>query len=126
MSNTPAPFGKPPRPDKPRRHLMDPNGPRPTSNPYLEDEGMTRVQQWVMSSLVVTTIAHLSAGLIIAAMFLPNPKTSSEVGLVLIGGVFGALGVLSALAIHKKPLASWWVLPGFLVPTAIGLALVLR
>ncbi len=87
---------------------------------------MTRVQQWVMSSLVVTTILHLSAGLIIAAMFLPNPKTSSEIGLVVIGGAFGAIAVLSALAIHKKPLASWWVLVGFIVPTAIGLVLVLR
>ncbi len=87
---------------------------------------MTRVQQWVMSSLAVTTIAHLSAGLIIAAMFLPNPNLASEVGLVVIAGAFGAIAVVSALAIHKKPLASWWVSIGFLVPTAVGLVLVLR
>jgi hypothetical protein len=104
---------------------MDPNNPRP-SNPYLEDAAMIRVQQWVLSTLAVTTIAHLCAGLIIASLFLPNPNRASEIGLNLIAGAFGAIAACSALAIHKKPLASWSVLVGFLVPTAIGLTLVLR
>ncbi len=105
---------------------MDPNGPRPTHNPYLEDARMIRVQQWVFSSLVVTTILHLSAGLIIAAMYLDNPNLAAQIGLNVIAGAFGAIAALSALAIHKKPLASWWVPIGFLVPTAVGLFLVLR
>lgn len=125
MPSTPQPAGEPARTDKRRRHLMDPNGPRPTSNPYLEDASMTRVQQWVLSSLAVTTILHLSAGLIIAAMHLDDPKLSAEVGLNVIASAFGAIAVVSALAIHKKPLASWWVLIGFLVPTTVGLILVL-
>lgn len=87
---------------------------------------MIRVQQWVVSSLVVTTIAHLSVGLIIAAMTLPNAHLSAEIGLNVIAGAFGALAVVSALAIHKKPLVSWWVPIGFLVPAAVGLILVLR
>lgn len=105
---------------------MDPNGPRPTSNPYLEDASMIRVQQWVMSTLAVTTIAHLSVGLIIAAMFLPKPTLVSEIGLTVIAGAFGALAATAALAIHKKSLASWWVIVGFLIPTAVGLILFLR
>ncbi|GGO74746.1 hypothetical protein [Nocardioides deserti] len=126
MSNTSERPTEAPRPDKRRRHLMDPNGPKPTHNPYLEDARMIRVQQWVMSSLAVTTILHLSVGLILAAMFLPNPSLASEIGLTIIAGAFGAIAVVAALAIHKKPLASWWVVAGFVVPTAVGLFLVLR
>ncbi len=126
MSSTPERPTNASRPDKRRRHLMDPNGPKPTHNPYLEDARMIRVQQWVMSSLTVTTILHLSVGLIVAAMFLPNPSLASEIGLNLIAGAFGATAVAAALAIHKKPLASWWVAVGFTVPTAVGLFLVLR
>jgi len=115
-----------PRPAKRRRHLMDPDGPKPTFNPYLEDASMIRVQQWVMSTLAVTTFAHLSVGLILAAIFLREPTLAAEIGLNIIAGAFGAIGAVSALAIHKKPLASWWVVVGFVVPAGAGLFLVLR
>lgn len=125
MPSAQDPVRKPSHPNKRRRHLMDPNNP-PKSNPYLEDARMIRVQQWVMSSLAVTTILHLSAGIIIAAMFLPDPTLASQIGLTVIAGAFGAIASLSALAIHKKPLASWWVSIGFLVPTTAGLIMVPR
>ncbi|WP_426243133.1 hypothetical protein [Nocardioides sp. LHG3406-4] len=102
-----------------RRHLMDPNAPRPTRDPDA-DRSLTRVQQWVMSTLAVTTILHLSAGLILAAVFLPHPTRGAEVVLSLIAGAFAAIAIGAGLAIHGRHLLSWWLLLG-LVPTAVGL-----
>ena len=47
------------RPAAPRRarHLMDPNAPQRDT---INSVGTTRVQTWVMSTLVVTTILHLA------------------------------------------------------------------
>ncbi|WP_205471825.1 hypothetical protein [Nocardioides sp. SYSU D00038] len=86
---------------------------------------LRRVQQWVLSSLAVTTILHLSAGLVLAAMFLPRPTLSSQIGLNVIAGAFGAVAVAAGLAIHRRSVFSPWLLLG-LVPTAIGLWLTLR
>ena len=46
-------------PQAPRRprHLMDPNAPQRDT---INSVGTTRVQTWVMSTLVVTTILHLA------------------------------------------------------------------
>ena len=101
---------------------MDPDAPRRTS-PAAE-RSLTRVQRWVMSVLAVTTILHLSAGLVIAALFLPDPTLSSQVGLNVIAGAFGAMAVAAGLAIHGRSLLSPWLALG-LVPTLVGLWLVL-
>ena len=107
-----------------RRHLIDPNAPRPVRDPRAEARSLSRVQQWVMSTLAVTTVLHMSAGLILAAMFLPEPRLSAEIGLNVIAGAFGVIAVASALAIHKRSILSWWLTLG-LVPTMIGLWLTL-
>jgi len=112
-----------PRPAKRRSHLMDPDAPRPVRTAQA-DQSLTRVQQWIMSTLAVTTILHLSGGLILAAMFLSDPTRSSQIGLNVIAGAFGVVAVAVALAIHRRSVLSPWLLLG-LVPTAIGLWLTL-
>lgn len=99
---------------RPRRHLMDPNNPRP---PQRYSMSLSRVQIWVLSTLAVTTILHLSAGLIAAALFADRPD--SRIGLLVIGGLFGVVAVAAGLAIHRKSLVSWWLLLGW-IPAAIG------
>jgi len=78
-----------------------------------------------MSVLAVTTILHMSAGLVLASMFLENPRPGAEVGLNVIASVFGVLAVAAGLAIHKKSVFSWWLLLG-IVPGIIGVLLLNR
>lgn len=111
-------------PEKRRKHLIDPNAPRPVRDPNAEHRSLTRVQQWVMSSLAVTTILHLSGGLILAAMFLEQPTSGAEVGLNILAGLLGVMAVASALAIHRRSIISWWLFVG-LAPLPIGLWLTL-
>lgn len=108
------------------RHLMDPNAPRRTRDQHeSEQRSLTRVQRWVMSVLAVTTLLHLQVGLIVAALFLDDPRPGAEVGLCLIAGAFGVIGVALALVIHgRRPLSPWLV--AGLVPAAVGLWLVTR
>lgn len=111
-------------PERRRRHLLDPNAPRPLRDPRAEHESLTKVQRWVMSTLAVTTILHMSGGLIVAAMFLPEPTVSSQVGLCVIAGAFGVIAVIAARALHSRRIVSWWLALGVL-PTAVGLWLTL-
>ena len=108
-----------------RRHLMDPNAPRPVRDPASENKSLTRVQRWVMSALAVTTIFHLVMGLIIAALFLDDPRPGAQVGLCMIAGAFGVIAVALAFVIHGKKPFTPWLLVG-LVPSAIGLFLIYR
>lgn len=108
-----------------RRHLMDPNAPRRVRSSAQEQQSLTRVQRWVMSSLAVTTILHLSAGLVVAAIFLDDPGPGAEVGLNLIAAAFGVMAVAAFRAIHGKSIPSPWLALGVL-PGAIGLWLTLR
>jgi hypothetical protein len=104
---------------------MDPNAPRPARDPHTEDRSLTKVQQWVMSTLAVTTLVHLSAGVIIAGMAEANPTVGAQIGLSIIAGAFGVMAVVAALAIHGRHILSWWLLLGP-VPTAVGLWLIMR
>jgi len=106
---------EPPR----RRHLMDPNDLHPRSR--TESASLTRVQQWVMSTLVASLILHLAAGLVIGAYVSDRPD--ARVGLVVIAGVLGFLAVVAALVIHQVALPSWWLLLG-VVPGLLGAAIV--
>lgn len=106
------------------KHLMDPTQPRPVTKP--EDlERLARVQTWVMSVLIVTTILHLSAGLAIAAQYVDDDVVSAGVGLSVLAGAFGVIAIASGLAIHKRSLATPWLLLG-LLPGLVSLYLVLR
>ena len=104
-----------PKPVARRRHLMDPDNPRPARSGSMS---LTQVQKWVMSVLVVTTILHLVVGLVAAAAVVGD-RPDAEIGLLLIAGAFGVLGIGAALAIHQRPLLSPWLLLG-VVPAAIG------
>ena len=115
-----TPSGQPSDPPRVRRHLIDPNNPpRPRSRSSMS---ITQVQRWVLSALAVTTILHLSVGLMIAAIFLDEDRVDGRVGLNIIAGVVAVGAVAAARAIHQKRFLSPWLLLG-LVPTAVGLYL---
>ena len=106
------------------RHLMDPNAPRRTVEEHeREQRSLTHVQRWVMSVLAVTTLFHLQVGLILAALFLDDPRPGAEIGLCLIAGAFGVISVALALLIHGRRPLTPWLLVG-LVPAAVGIWLV--
>jgi hypothetical protein len=100
------------------RHLMDPdNLVRP-----VNDHALTRVQRWVLSVLAVTTILHLSVGLVIGSFFLDDNEMVSRYGVCVIGGLFGVVAAAVGRLIHQKSVASWWLAVGFL-PGAVGIVL---
>lgn len=114
------------RQEKGRGHLLDLDAPRRVvEDPEKDAQDLARVQRWVMSVLAVTTILHLSVGLLVAAVMLDDAPMTSKVGLSVIAGVFGAMAVATGRGLHGKPILSPWLLLG-VVPTAIGLALILR
>jgi hypothetical protein len=101
-----------PAPRKRPRHLIDLDAPRPSRDLVAERRSLTRVQQWVLSALAVTTILHMSGGLVLAAMFLPEQRgVGAQVGLNVIAALFGVMAVAAGLAIHRRsPLSPWLVL----------------
>jgi hypothetical protein len=98
---------------------MDPANPQRVVN----DQSLTRVQRWVMSVLAVTTILHMSGGLILASLVI-DASTASRVLLCVIGGAFGVIAVAVGLGIHGRNVVSPWLLLGF-IPLVVGLVLVL-
>ncbi len=105
------------------RHLMDPNAPRKPTSP--EDLArLARVQKWVLSVLAVSTILHLSLGLVLAALYITEDNTGAQVGLCVIAGVTGVIAVAAGFAIHQKRPLNPWLLLG-LTPGIVGLVLVL-
>jgi hypothetical protein len=97
-----------------RKHLMDPNNPRPQNR---EPMSLGRVQKWVLSTLAATTIMHLAAGLVVAAIF--SERLDAQIGLLAIGAAFGVIAILAALIIHQHKLLSPWLLLG-LAPSLVG------
>jgi len=93
--------------------------PRPVQRGALS---LTTVQRWIMSSLAVTTILHLSGGMVLAAKV--ADVRSSQIGLLVISAAFGVLAFAAGVMIHGKgplhPLlllgllpaliGAWWVL----------------
>jgi len=113
----------PDRPQRRAKHLIDPTAPR--VRPSVEDlQRLERVQRWVMSVLVVTTIAHLSAGLVIFAVALDRDQETARIGLSVIAGAALVAGLSAGFAIHRRSPFSPWVLLG-LLPTVVGLLFVL-
>jgi membrane associated rhomboid family serine protease len=117
--STQRPARPAPKPPKPRKHLMTPGQP---PRPVRSGMTLTSVQRWIMSTLAVTTILHLSGGLVVAARFI-EPR-SSKVGLLVIAAAFGLVAFAAGLLIHGKSplhplvllgllpalLGAWWVL----------------
>ena len=110
MTETP-----PPR----RRHLMDPNQPRRPADPEALAR-LQRVQQWVMSVLVVTTVFHLSAGLVLLCAAVDEDRLDARIGLNVLGAASMVAGIAAARGIHRKPILSPWLLLG-LLPGLLGL-----
>lgn len=98
------------------KHLHDPANPRPRPR---NDAGLTRVQQWVMSVLVVTTLFHLVVGLIVAGVYIDDSRPEARIGLIVIAGIFGMGAVAAGLAIHRRSPVTPWLLLGT-VPSVIG------
>lgn len=109
MSQPPAP--------RVRRHLIDPANPR---RPAPRAMGIGQVQKWVLSILAVTTILHLAAGLVVAAVFLDEARTDGRVGLNVIAALIGVGAVAAFRGIHQWSILSPWLAVG-LLPGAVGL-----
>lgn len=115
------------------KHLIDPatlqpGGAPPRQRPEERQrdlEKLTRVKQWVTSALLLTTMFHLSVGLMIAAYFTDHDRTDARIGLNVLAGVLWIAGIAGARAIHKKNPVSLWLVVGLLLPAA-GLYLTLR
>ena len=104
-----------PVPPKRQRHLMDPSNPQRMRN----DVALTKVQRTVMSALAVTTILHLSAGLVIAAYTMDGLENGGKIGLLVIAAAFGVLAVAAGFVIHKRSALTPWLLLG-LIPAVAG------
>jgi hypothetical protein len=100
-----------------RRHLMDPANPQPHYR--HASASLTRVQQWVMSTLVASLILHLAAGLVIGSAVMDEGRRGSRIGLVIIAGILGFVAIVAALVIHQKTFPNWWLLLGP-VPGLVG------
>ena len=96
---------------RPRRHLMV-TGQPPRQRP--DSMSLPNVQKWVMSTLAVSTILHLAAGLVLAAMYVTT--LDAQIGLLVIAGAFGVIAVAAGLLIHQKSLRTPWLALGLLVP----------
>lgn len=104
-----------------RRHLIDPHNPPPRT-PARET---TQVQRWVMSALSVTTILHLSVGLMLSTLFISDAHRTAQIGLNVIAAAFGVIAVASGFLIHQRNALTPWLAVG-LLPGLVGLVLVLR
>jgi len=97
---------------RPRKHLMTPGQP---SARRQDSMSLSGVQRWVMSTLAVTTILHLAAGLVIAALYVTT--LDAQIGLLAISGAFGVIAVAVGLLIHQRSPVSPWLALGLLPPT---------
>lgn len=98
---------------------MDPDAPRKVADPK-DLERLHRVQRRVISVLIITTLIHLTVGLILAADAVDEDRLDAQLGLILLGAAFYVVGIAAVRAINKKPLATWWMLTA-LIPVAAGL-----
>lgn len=105
---------------------MDPNNPqREVKSAATGSMHLEPVQKWVLSILAAVTIAHLAAGLVIAAMYVDESRTDAQIGLNILAGAFGIIAVVVFRTIHQLKPLSFWLLLG-LIPTVGGLYLTFR
>jgi hypothetical protein len=107
------------------RHLLDPADlHRSHRSRQSSNESLTKVQRWVMSVLAGTTILHFAAGLVLAAVFMDEPRPGARIALVSMAAIIGMLAVATGRLIHAKSPFTPWVLLG-LIPALVGFWLVL-
>lgn len=112
---TPTPDQGAPR----RKHLMDPNAPRKAPDPEALVR-LARVQRRVVSVLAITTVLHLSAGLVIAADHVGKDRLDAQLTLLTIATIFMVGGIAATLVINHRKWLSPWLLIG-LTPGLVGL-----
>ena len=76
-----------------------------------------RVQNWILSTLLLTTALHFAAGLVLLAATADRP--GAQPGLLVISGFVGLIAMAGVRGVNKLPLLSPWLLLG-LLPTAVG------
>lgn len=109
----------PAAPARRRAHLMVPGQPhRPVPTPA----STRRVQRWVVSILLFSTVFHLAVGLVVAAVSIDPSVPTSRIGLLVIAGVMGLLAAVAACAIHQRRPQVPWLLLG-LAPALVGVYL---
>ena len=91
----------PEQPVRRRKHLIDPTNPRP---PQRYSTSLSTVQTWVLSTLAVATILHMSVGLVFAAAYVDDDRPDARIGLL--PGARGRL--LRALSVALGGPASGW------------------
>lgn len=92
---------------------MDPNAPRKKADP--EDLArLETVQRRVLAALAITTVLHMSLGLILAAEYVAADRLDAQLGLIFIGTVFGVGGIGATLVILRRPWLSPWLILGVL------------
>lgn len=106
------------QPERRRKHLIDFDNPPPRTSVAERDAGLSKVQQRVMSALLLTTVLHFIGGLVIFAHSIDG-HLDAKVGLLVICVFLGLGGMVAALAIHERSPLSWWLLAGP-VPAIIG------
>ena len=98
---------------------MDPDAPRKAPDPQ-DLERLQRVQRRVMSVLLVTTVLHLSVGLVIAADHVNEDRLDARIGLNVIATAFMLGGIAATLLINHRSWKSPWLLLG-LLPGIVGI-----
>src|SRR6187200_1689447 len=97
------------------RHLLDPSDlHRSHRSRTSSKESLTKVQRWVMSVLAGTTIPHFSAGLVLAAVFMDEPRPGARIALVSMAAIIGMLAVATGRLIHARSPFTPWVLLGLI------------
>lgn len=56
---------------------MSAGSPRPQTRYSTSVE---QIQKWVLSSLAIVTLGHLSAGFVVAALFVPERRLDGRIG----------------------------------------------
>lgn len=97
---------------------MDPNAPRKAPDPEAVKRLQT-VQRRVISALVITTVLHMSAGLIIAADHVGD-RLDAQLGLNLIAAAFNIGGIACTLVLNGRSAKSWLLALG-IVPSIFGI-----
>ena len=98
---------------------MDPNAPRKAPDPK-DLERLSRVQRRVASVLMITTVLHLSAGMLILGVEVSDDRMDARIGLFAIATVFTLGGIAATSFLNKRPWLSAWLILG-LLPTAFAI-----
>lgn len=102
------------------RHLLDPDDIRGSHQRSIgSSEALTRVQRWVLSTLVVFTFMHLAAAAVFIAWVAEPDRMDARIGANVMASVIGVVAMGAGLLIHRRSLVSPWLLLGVL-PGVIG------